>query len=183
MLKRFTIPENLSEFRTKTPELVKNYSSISNYKDEFLFVSIRAIEELRQTVNITQLRFYCFKKEQGSIVHVMTKNDSAGYSVLDYFLVSANSRAAACGSFVTLPDDNSTLSQNCAKWGHNGTDAEANHWGHYSHNGEWRLYREVIRWTVGEKSFSLRPLSQFWCDDEADRYTVSPGDTWEVYAR
>lgn len=182
MLKRFTIPQNVTEFWTETSELVTSYSSISYYKNNFLFVSIRAIEELRQAVNITQLRFYCFKKEQGSIVHVMTKNNSAGSSVLDYFLVNANPRAPACGSFIRLPDDNSTLSQNCARWGHNGEGTEANEWGHYSHSGEWRLYREVIRWT-GQKSFSLRPFSQFWCDDEADQNTVSPGDTWEIYAR
>ena len=182
MLKRFTIPKNLSDFWTKSAAYVTNYSFISNYKDNFLFVSIKAIEELRQTVNITQLRFYCFKKKQGSIVHVMTKNDSAGYSVLDYFLVNANARATACGSFVTLPPDNSTLSRNCAKWGHNGVHAEANEWGHYSHNGAWRLYREAIRW-IGQRSFSLRPFTQFWCDDEANQNQVSPGDTWEIYAR
>lgn len=182
MLKRFTIPQNLTEFWTKTPEYVTSYSSILNYEDNFLFVSIRAIEELRQAVNITQLRFYCFKKEQGSLVHVMTKNNSAGYRVLDYFLVKANTRAAACGSFVTFPDDNSTLSQNCARWGHNGEYAEVNEWGHYSHNGEWRLYREAIRW-IGQRSFSLSPFKQFWCDDEANQNPVSPGDTWEIYAR
>ena len=90
MLKRFTIPQNLTEFWTETPEYVASYSAISNYKDNFLFVSISAIEELRKAVNITQLRFYCFKKEQGSVVHVMTKNSSAGVSVLDYFLVNCD---------------------------------------------------------------------------------------------
>lgn len=182
MLKRFTIPQNLTEFWTETPEYVASYSAISNYKDNFLFVSISAIEELRKAVNITQLRFYCFKKEQGSVVHVMTKNSSTGVSVLDYFLVNTSARAAACGSFVTLPDDNSTLSQNCAKWGHNGVHAEVNEWGHYLRSGDWRLYRFAIRWT-GQKSFSLRPFSQFWCDDEASQNTVSPGDTWEIWAR
>ena len=182
MLKRFTIPQNLTEFWTETTEYVTSYSYISNYKDNFLFVSIEAIEELRKRVNFTQLRFYCFKRKQGSIFHVMTKNNSAGYSVLDYFLVKANTHAAACGSFVTLPDDNSTLSQNCTRWGHDGQDAEVNEWGHYSHHGAWRLYRETIRW-IGQRSFSLRPFTQFWCDDEANHNSVSPGDTWEIYAR
>ena len=182
LLKRFTIPQNLTEFWKETIKYVTGYNAISNYKDNFLFVSNEAIEELRQRVNITQLRFYCFKKEQGSIVHLMTKNNSAGYRVLDYFLVKANTPAAACGSFVTLPDDNSTLSQNCAKWGHNGDNAEANEWGHYSHHGAWRLYREAIRWK-GKRSFSLAPFIQLWCDDEANQNSISPGDTWEIYAR
>ena len=119
MLKRFTVPENLSELSTNNAVLDENYSSISNYKDNFLFVSKKAVKQLRELVSIKQLRWYCFKEKHGSIFHVMTKNDSAGYSVLDYFLLNPDPRAKACGSFIRLPDDNSTLSQNCAKWGHN----------------------------------------------------------------
>lgn len=183
MLKRFTIPANLSEFWTKNAVLDDNYRSISNYTDNFLFVSKKAVKQLREAVNIKQLRWYCYKKQQGSIFHVMTKNDSAGYDVLDYFLLSPDLRATACDSFIRLPDDNSTLSQNCAEWGHNGTHDEVNEWGYYSHSGDWRLYREVSRWTAEQKSFSLRPQTQYWCDDEADTSSVSPGDTWELYAR
>ncbi|KAL9984853.1 hypothetical protein ACROYT_G007192 [Oculina patagonica] len=184
LLKRFTIPENLTEFWTKNAVLDDDYKSISNYTDNFLFVSKSGVKELREAVNMKQLRWYCYKKQQGSIFHVMTKNDSVGYGVLDYFLLSPDMRASACNSFIRLPDDNSTLSQNCAKWGNNGTQAEVNEWGYYSHSGDWRIYREVSRWTAEQKSFSLRPQTQYWCDDEADAVsTVSPGDTWEVYAR
>ena len=183
MLKRLTIPENSSEFWTKKQVTGRHYTSISNYGDNFLFASSRAVKELREAVNIKQLRWYCYKKQPGNIFHVMTRNNSAGYSALDYFLLSPDVRATACDSFIRLPDDNSTLSQNCVKWGHNGTNAEVNEWGHYAHGGNWRLYREVSRWIAGQKSFSLRPHKQYWCDDEGDPSTVSPGDTWEVYAR
>lgn len=182
MLKRFKVPENLSELSTNNAVLDGNYSSISNYKDNFLFVSKKAVKQLKELVNIKQLRWYCFKKKHGSTFHVMTKNDSAGYSVLDYFLLSPDPRATACGSFIRLPDDNSTLSQNCAKWGHDSAHPEVDEWGYYSHTGDWRLYREVSRW-VGQKSYSLRLHTQYWCDDEGDLSTVSPGDTWELYAR
>ena len=183
MLKRFTIPADLSGFWTEIAVLDENYTSISNYTANFLFVSKKAVQELREAVDIKQLRWYCYKKQQGSIFHVMTKNNSAGYSALDYFLLSPDVRATACDSFIRLPDDNSTLSQSCTKWGHNGTNAEVNEWGYYSHTGHWRLYREVSRWIAGQKSFSLRPQTQYWCDDEGGSSTVSPGDTWEVYAR
>lgn len=183
LLKRTTIPGNLSDFWTKSPVLDRDYNSISNYKDNLLFVSIKGIQKLRQTVSFNQLRWYCFKKKQGSVFHVMTRNNSAGYRVLDYFLKDATTPAAACDSFVRLPDDNSTLSQNCAKWGHNGNTAETNEWGYFSHNGEWRLYRNVCVWTLRRRAFSFRPPSQFWCDDEAGSSSVSQGDTWEVYAR
>ena len=177
------IPEILQDFWSQSAKLSSNYTFIANYRDNFLFVSINAIQRLSQAVHFNQLRWYCYKKKQNSVFHVMTKNNSAGHRVLDYFLKSARYPATACNSFDRLPDDNSTLSQNCAKWGHNSTHSETNEWGYYSHNGAWRIYRNVSVWSNARRSFSLRPPSDFCCDDETDSTTISHGDTWEVYAR
>ena len=127
MLKRTTIPANLSDFWTKTDTLSTDYTSISNYLDNFLFISIKAIEDLRQAIQFHQLRWYCYKKKHGSVFHVMTKNSSAGHSVVDYFLKNPDNPAASCDSFDTLPKDNSTLSQNCAERG----DESTNKWGSF----------------------------------------------------
>ena len=155
MLKRTTIPANLSDFWTKTDTLSTDYTSISNYLNNFLFVLIKAIEDLRQAIQFYQLRWYYYKKKHGSVFHVMTKNNSAGHSVLDYVLKNPNNPVAACDSFDPLPNDNSTLSQNCAEWGHD----RKNKWGHSSHHGKWWLYRSVSTWIAESKSFSLRAPS------------------------
>ena len=179
LLKRTTIPANLSDFSTKKRTLATDYTSISNYLDNFLFVSKGGIEDLRQAIQFYQLRWYCYKKNQGSVFHVMTKNNSAGHSVLDYFLKNPNNPAAACDSFDPLPNDNSTLSQNCAEWG----DDRKNKWGHSSHHGKWRLYRSVSTWIAESQSFSLRPQSELWCDDKGNSAPILQGNAWEIYAR
>ncbi|XP_022780825.1 uncharacterized protein LOC111322054 [Stylophora pistillata] len=184
LLKRTTIPANISYLSTKAMQMVDNYIGISNYTDDFLYVSITGIRELRKAANFHQLRWYCFKKQPSSVFHVMTKNDSAGYKVLDYFLENPNKPATACDSFDTLPDDNSTLSQNCHKWGaFNDTVMEMNQWGSYSHHGTNRIYRLVAEWKSDMRAYSFRPPGQFWCDDHGGKNSLSQGDKWEVYAR
>ena len=115
--------------------------------------------------------------------HVMTKNNSAGHSVLTYFLKSVLSPVEACGSFDRLPVDNSTLSQNFNKWGEGGNVSEISEWGSVYNRGEMRLYRNVSVWTVERKSFLFRPPFDFGSDDQANASTISQGDIWEVYAR
>lgn len=184
LLKRTKIPANLSDLSTKTMQMVSNYIAISNYTDDYVFVSIMGIRELRQAINFHQLRWYCFKKQQDSVFHVTTKNDSAGYKVLEYFLENPSKPATACDSFDTLPDDNSTLSHNCDKWGaYNDTVLEMNQWGSYSHHGTNRIYRLVAEWKSDMRAFSFRPPGQFWCDDHGGVDSLSRGDKWEVYAR
>ncbi|XP_058961202.2 uncharacterized protein [Pocillopora verrucosa] len=184
LLKRTKIPANLSDLSTKTMQMVSNYIAISNYTDDYVFVSIMGIRELRQAINFHQLRWHCFKKQQDSVFHVMTKNDSAGYKVLEYFLENPSKPATACDSFDTLPDDNSTLSHNCDKWGaYNDTVLEMNQWGSYSHHGANRIYRLVAEWKSDMRAFSFRPPGQFWCDDHGGVNSLSRGDKWEVYAR
>lgn len=183
MLKRTVVSANLSTFWNKSTTVSSNYTSIGNYWDNFLFASIRAIEELRQAAHLNQLRWYCYKKKQGSVFHVMTKNNSAGHRVLDYLLNNPSSNAPACNSFDRLSDDNSTLSQICHKWGFNSTHSEINEWGSYKHKGERRLYQDVSGWKDGERRFSFRPPFELWCDDRGGTAAISQGDTWEVYAR
>ena len=184
LLRRTVIPANLTAFLAKRATISRNYTSIANYWDSFLFVSIRAIEELRQAVHFSQLRWYCYKRKQGSVFHVMTKNNSAGHSVLTYFLRRNPSHPVeACHSFDRLPDDNSTLSQNCNKWGENTTHSEINEWGSFKNKGELRLYRHASVWVDRKKSFYIYPPLGFKCDGQGGSSSISQGDKWEVYAR
>lgn len=111
----------------------------------------------------------------------MTKNNSAGHKVLNYFLKHFRQPAEACGSFTRLPDDNSTLSQNCQKWGYNGTEKEINQWRYFNNQGRRRIYRNVTVWVNEGKAFALSSLWIYRCDDQGDR--LSEGDIWELYFR
>ena len=183
LIKRFIFSPALINAKEGEFTRSNDYSSISNYSNNFLFATRHAVRKLREDINFHQLRWYCHKKTKGSVFHVLTKNNSAGHKVLKYFLQSVKVHAEACDSFIKLPDDNSTLSRNCQKWGHNGTATEVNQWGYFNNKGPMNSYRNVTVWINGGKAFSLNPPSIYWCDDQAGMSSLTEGDTWELYCR
>ena len=177
MLKQLLIPNNISEL---TESIIFNdYRILSKYSQNSQFVSINALKKLRQAMDFQQLRWYCFKKSRGRVFHVMTTHDAAGHRVLDYFIESPDSPAKSCGSFTRLPDDNSTLAQNCRQWG------GGNQWGSQSNLGRGRFYNKVVTCRIeNEIMFSLRPNPL--CDDHKTKgvkQSLSAGDLWQVYVR
>ena len=180
MLRRVVLPQTTldpsqKEFHSDA------YTSISNYSNIYSAVTIRAIQRLRKAMPFYQLRWYCFKKTRERVFHVATKNNTAGKRVLDSFL-RFQSTAAACGSFIRLPDDNSTISQHCNKWGTTNMSSPINEWGSPSNNGRYRIYRNVSHLIGGRTSFNIGFRNFFYCDDHVAN-SNTPGDTWEVYAR
>lgn len=183
LIKRTVISPAIIDAKPSEFITTDDYASISNYSNSFLFPTIDAINKLQKAINFHQLRWYCYKKNQGSVFHVMSKNNSAGHRVLSFFLKSSKKHAEACDSFVRLPDDNSTLSKDCQKWGYNGTSGEINQWGYFNNNGQLRIYRNVTVWVNGRKAFSSSPPGRCWCDDLAGKSSLTDGDIWELYCR
>lgn len=183
LIKRTVISQAVIDAKLSEFTATDHYASISNYSDNFLFPTKDAIQRLQEAINFHQLRWYCYKKTQGSVFHVMTKNNSAGHKVLNFFLKSTKQHAEACDSFIRLTDDNSTLSKDCQRWGYNGTNGEINQLGYFGNSGKLRIYRNVTVWVNGRKAFSSNPPWRSWCDDLAGKSSLTEGDIWELYCR
>ena len=163
-----------TSYRISTPR--------SNYNNNSIAVTAQALFKLKEMISFVQLRWFCFKKARGRVFHVATSNNTAGHHVVDYFLKAVGYTAETCQSFTVLPDDNSTLSLNCDEWGGNETHTAVDRLGSYFNRGRLRMYRNVSSWFDEKKYFSVKS-PRFLCCDDAPANGVSPGDTWEVYAR
>ena len=129
-------------------------------------------------MGFSQIRFYCFKKKIGRVFHIMTSNDSMGNDVVKFFTNSDN-LPEACGSFLRLPDDNSSLAVNCQEWGH----PEKNKWGHRSQGlATDRLYRKPLVWS-NTRFFRFTLGDGLCCDDKPSSGTVTHGDKWQIFVR
>ena len=160
----------------------KNYRMISNYSKGIIRIDVSAIFKLKQLTGFTQIRFYCHKKTTGRTLHIMTKNDINGHSVVKYFIEDPNSQPRACASFERLPGDNAYLSVNCSKWGNNGTRGECEKWGSFKNKGSFRIYNDPIFWE-GKYYVNIKP-SVLACDDlYSSSAPLSVGDTWQVFVR
>lgn len=73
-----------------------------------------------------QIRFYCHKKQVGTVFHIMTKLNPLGEAVVKYFIDDnmKSIRPQTCGSYTVLPDHNSTMTEDCNNLGWNGTYAD-----------------------------------------------------------
>ena len=134
-------------------------------------------KQLKIGMGFTQIRFYCLKKERGRVIHIMTSNNSMGTDVVNFFTVS-NTLPRACGSFTRLPNDNSSLAQNCDKWGYPTKDR----WGHALQLGDDHLFKRPFLWE-GTRFYKIIPgnSKNLQCDDIND--SLSLGDRWEVFVR
>ena len=119
-----------------------SYRNLTKYNDRRLKVPSRILMQLKTDMGFKQLRFYCHKQKVGTVFHIMTNDNHLGEAVVKYFIDNKliSSRPQACGSYTVLPDDNSTLSQNCKKLGWNGTHADGK-WTRFSKGtGDYRVF-------------------------------------------
>ncbi|XP_032236165.2 uncharacterized protein LOC116617535 [Nematostella vectensis] len=158
-----------------------NYRDIAQYNHGMLLIEESGIQQLRDFIGFTQLRWRCHKLRVGRTIDIMTTNDSMGAAVVDHFLVRY-APPPACGSFVRLPGDNSTLTQNCAKWGKTSSSVEINRWGHYEYYGNKRMYERVCVWS-GHLALNMSPATTnpLMCDDKENQLSI--GDKWQLFVR
>lgn len=160
----------------------KNFRMITNYSSGIIRIDVPAILQLKQLTKFTQMRYFCRKESTGRTFHIMTKNDPNGERAVHYLTEDPSIQPRACGSFVTLADDNSFLSANCDKWGNNRNGSECNRWGSYKNNGIFRVYNDPIFWE-GKYHINLK-TSILACDDSYNkRAPLSRGDKWQLFVR
>ncbi|XP_031570575.1 uncharacterized protein LOC116304918 [Actinia tenebrosa] len=175
----WTLVKDLT-FSSSKPGTVKyrsHYKAISDLK-RFEFIDRAQLKQLKQEMGFTQLRYYCRKASVGRVFHIMTAKNDLGYDAVRYFIISNSPYAKACGSFVRLPDDQSRLAANCAKWGHNSGSSFINKWGSSTNVGQQRPYKKVVYWH-GKREFYM--LNEYMCDDNVSGGKA--GDTWKLFVR
>ena len=134
--------------------------------------------QLKNDLGFTQIRFYCFKKRVGRVLHIMTSNNSTGADVVKFF-TNSNSIPRACGSFTRLADDNSRLAGNCGDWGY---PAKTNKWGHTSYFTQDRLFKRPIL-IASSRYYSYAAGKPYSCDDNTKDVAMSLGDLWQIFVR
>ena len=149
---------------------------LRNYNSNNQFLKRNGFNQLKIDMGFTQIRFYCFKKKRGRVFHIMTNNDALGANVVKYF-TNSDTMPEACGSFTRLPDDNSTLANNCAKWGYPNT----NRWGHEQQISDKRLFIRPLLWL--DIGYYMLVGDPFSCDDDKNEFDMSLGDTWKIFVR
>ena len=166
-------PDNLPSVTSNSyREILPKYKSNNHY------LLRKGFNQLRNDMGFTQIRFYCFKKKVGRVLHIMTNKDSKGANVLAY-LTDSNSFPRACGSFTRLGDDHSILARNCEKWGH----PTEHRWGHSGYLKDNRLFSRalLIPWA---RYYSLIGSLPHACDDDVTKdIAMSLGDLWQIFVR
>ena len=101
---------------------------------------------------------------------------------MQYFTGNTSVPPQACDSFTALPDDNSTLSGECMKWGHPTKNTWGkNAWGENSTTPQnIKMYKRLVLWK-SEKHAVAMGHSDYFCDDLTK--DGSDGDKWEFYVR
>jgi len=162
---------------TNPPSQVPVKTSYRGISNKQIFLTKRAMNQLRKRLHFTQMRFHC-SKQRGRTFHIATAANSKGEAVVQYLSGQTDVQPASCGSFVIMNDDNSRLARVCQRWGYEKGSYYVSKWGH--ERDQTRLYeypaftRSAYHWTVG--------VSGRWeCDDHIVR--VSSGDFWKVFVR
>ena len=151
---------------------------LPNYNSNNQFLLRNGFNQLKNDMGFTQIRFYCFKNETGRVFHIMTNKNTTGADVVRFFTES-DTMPRACGSFTRLPDDNSSLAQNCDKWGHPNPDR----WGHGEKLFVNRLFKKPFTWASTRFfRFDGNANSPYNCDD-SEGVAMSLGDIWQIFVR
>ena len=152
-------------------EILPKYNSNKQY------LKRNGFNQLKIDMGFTQIRFYCFKKERGRVFHIMTNKNVSGADVVTFF-TNSDTMPEVCGSFTRLPDDNSTLANDCGNWGY----PDTNRWGHYQNINNKRLFSRPILW-ANKHYYTLVGNSRLSCDDNLNEFSMSLGDTWQIFVR
>ena len=158
----------------------KCYRGISNYHNNLMGITRKAMMQLRTHLNFTQLRFHC-SKQQGRTFHVTTAANSSGEAVVQYFSGRTDVLPNACGSFVRMEDDNSYLAQKCSKWGNDGP-YYVGKWGHSKKKSGKRIFNHTA--FVASKYDWVAVNGVWLCDDVGHNLLlISSKDFWKIYVR
>jgi len=161
----------------KWRDLISKYS-IKNYFNRPWTGTFR---EGKQLTDFEQIHFYCYKKTVGRVVSIVTKNNTAGHKVLEYFLndtYAGSEFPDACGSFDRLPDDSSMLAQTCSQWG-----STLGKWGHRNAVGKLRLTGRPFGHDKDYVFAFYAQTSTFACDDPFVSNMFSIGDKLRISFR
>ena len=118
----------------------------------------------------------------------MTNLNPLGEAVVNYFIDNnmVSTRPQTCGSYTVLPDDNSTMSEDCSKLGWNGTHADGK-WSTFHSMSETRILKPIARrfgpWQSDKIGFYTFPARRNCDDHDAGKASLSPGDTWAMFVR
>ena len=95
------------------PDVSKKFENIANNK---ILLDISAIKQLQVITQFKQLRFECFKPSVNRRVDIATLDNAKGHAVINFFLFQNTTPPLACGTYKTLPNDNSKLGAVCSLW-------------------------------------------------------------------
>ena len=159
-----------------------DYSVISNYSSNHVALSTQALSKLREKMPFNQLRFFCRKNKPGRTFNIATTKAALGENVVKYLTAKTNSLPIACGSFYTLPNDDSMMANECSRWGKENGSFEVGKWHHSGISVFGRLFNHLafikgaVHWNVG---------TRWECDDfnRTHGYVVSTGDFWKIFVR
>ena len=59
------------------------------YRSNNKYLLRNGFSQLKKDMSFTQIRFYCFKKVTGRVLHIMTNKNTKGADVLRYFTSSS----------------------------------------------------------------------------------------------
>ena len=166
-----------TENPSPTLSLETSYHRIVSYGSNNLVLMNSAINELREHLSFTQLRFHC-SKQQGRTFHVTTAANSSGEAVVQYFSGQTENIPHSCGSFLPEKGDNSYLAGQCNKWGY-----ESGHYfvGKWGHEGKRELH-DVPVFKAGEHHWVTH---RRWDCNDFNEFDVpsSAGDYWKIFVR
>ena len=155
------------------PDTSIHFENIGNNKS---LLDISVIKQLQVITQFKQLRFECYKPSHNRKVDIATLDNAKGHAVVNFFLFQNATPPLACGSYKTLPNDNSKLGAVCSSWygqtwARTGTQATSQ-----------QLY-ELPFFVSGKHSFMVgnNKHGKIWrCDDFAG--TNGPAE-WKYYFR
>ncbi|XP_068673329.1 uncharacterized protein [Montipora foliosa] len=156
-----------------------SYRKIDNFRSNPLFLTNNALNELRKFLAFTQMRFHCHKPGKRTF-HVATIINSTGEAVIQFFTGQTTQKPESCGSFIPLPDDNSILAGECAKWGRENWKF---HVGKCSHQGRKELRDHLAM--IGDRAHWNIVPPRWECDDYVHPSNPAPpaGSFWKIYVR
>ena len=164
--------------------LTNDYKKIDQYKKNKLALSTHGIRALGTSMSFSQLRFFCHKRIPGRTFDIATATNNLGKNVIQYFKAQSNTMPKSCGSYYRLPDDNSILARQCARWGYN-SKYRVGLWHHGGSSSSTRLFNHAA-FVGGQVHWLVRQSNGRWeCDDYSSikGYTVSAGDFWKIFVR
>ena len=95
------------------PDVSTNLENIGKSKS---LLDISAIKQLQVITQFKQLRFECYNRHYNKKIDIATLDNTKGHAVVNFFLFQNVTAPLACGTYKTLPNDNSKLGAVCSSW-------------------------------------------------------------------